>query len=184
MNKKTSFCFFGEILNEFPELMINSYKMTMGDKVAWVNASCKLATSVGDIIKLHIDKNNTRILQTEVDKLDAECSQENLEQEFLAKKLEFVREIQSEFVNHQKELQIKYTKSKFLEYETAIAEQKAFEQIETCVLSGLKRLIEMCDEELSNIEKGCEFNSNEKINLEEIKRLLYQQYIKHIKTEV
>ena len=184
MNKKTSFRFFGEILNEFPELMINSYKMAMGDKVAWVNASYKLATSVGDIIKLYIDKNNTKILQTEVDKLNEECSQENLEQEFLMKKLEFVREIQAEFANHPKELQTKYMKAKFLEYENAIAEQKAFEEIEACVLAGLKQLIEICDDELSKIEKNHESNYSEKRDLEETKRLLYQQYIKHIKTEV
>lgn len=184
MNRKTSFCFLGEILKDFPELMINSYKMAMGDKVAWVNASCKLADSVGDIIKLHIDKNNTMILQTEVDKLDAECSQENLEQELLAKKMKFVREIQAEFANHQKDLQVQYTKTKYLEYENAITEQKAFEEIEIGVLAGLKQLIEICDDELSKIEKSHEFNSSEKRNLEETKRLLYQQYIKHIKTEV
>lgn len=184
MNKKTSFCFLGEIVTDFPELMINSYKMAMGDKVAWVNASCKLAASVGDIIKLHIDKHNTKLLQTEVEKLDAECSQENLEQEFLAKKLEFVREIQGDFASHQKELQDQYTKLKCLKYETVIAEQKAIEQIETCVLTGLKHLIEICDEELSKVEKNCAFNDSEKRNLEETKRLLYQQYIKHIKAEV
>ena len=180
MNKKTSFCFWGEILKDFPELMVNSYKMTMGDKVAWVKASCKLAVSVGDIIKLHVDKNNTKMLQMEVEKLDTECLQENLEQEFLAKKLEFVREIQGEFANHQKDLQIKYTKFKHSQYESVINEQEEFEKIKDCIRNGLNQLIEICDGELSKIEAGCEFDSSEKSRLEETKRLLYQQYIKHI----
>lgn len=184
MSKKTSFCFFGEIIKDFPELMINSYKMAMGDKIAWVNASCKLATSVGDIVKLHIDKNNTKMLKTEIEKLETESSQENLEQEFLARKLEFIRGIQAEFASRQKELQVQYTNSKFLEYEAIITEQEAFEKIEICILSGLKQLIEICDEELAKLEKCCEFNLSEKRNLEDTKRLLYQQYIKHIKTEV
>lgn len=184
MNKKTTFCFLGDIVKDFPELMISSYKMAIGDKISWINASCKLASSVGDIIKLHIDKNNTKILKTEIDKLNTESLQDSIEQEFLAKKLQTIREIQSDFENHQKELQVQYNDRKFFEYMSAITQQEEISKIETCILDGLKKLMDICDEELAKIEKDCEFNLTEKRNLEETKRLLYKQYIKHIKTEV
>lgn len=178
MDKKTTFNFVGSLVQEFPELLLNSRRMASGDIISWVNASIKVVDSIGGIVKLCIDKNNTKLLNKE---LEQEVKQQNdLEQQLLKKKLSVINEMKNEFLKHQRELQQIYTEEKKYIYTSKIEEQEEISKIMSKMRSKLQNLIDIYDNELSKIYNSEEYTKSEKRYFEECKRLLLRQFEKNI----
>ncbi len=177
MNKKTTIHFVGSLVREFPDLLSNSLGMASGDIISWVNASIKVVNSIGDIIKLCIDKNNTKLLNKELEHIDEqEIRQQNdLEQLFLKEKWSVINGMKKKFLEHQRELQKIYTEEKKYTYTSQIEEREEISKIMSNMRTELNKLIEIYDNELSKIANSEEYSISEKRHFEECKRLLLSQ---------
>lgn len=182
MERTTTFRFIGSLAAEFPEMIINSKGMASGDALSWVNACLKIANSVGDIINLCLDKNNTRLIKEEVDNFEQkeQEKQDKVEQEILLAKRAMVLELKEKFEKNKKELSKRYTENKLNEYENLIQKNQEISEILKDVRSKLKTLIDIYENELSIILNSEEYSEKEKRKFEECKRLLYKQYNKNI----
>lgn len=128
MEKTTVLHFVGSLADEFPELLSSSYRMASGDVLSWINASIKVVDSVGGIVKLCLDKKNTKLLRDEIDNFDhsEHKYQSQLEQAFLMKKLSAVNEMKKDFEHNKKELIKKYTSEKNDIYSSEIKKSRKY----------------------------------------------------------
>lgn len=182
MDKKTTFHFVGSLIENFPELYENSQKMVSGNALTWINASIKVVDSIGNIVKLCLDKNNTKLLKNEIDCFGEaeENNKKKLEQEFLMKKLNEINVLRSDFENRRREIQRKYVIEKEDSYNQRREKWCAISNNMKDMRAGLKELFDIYDSKIDKIIEAGEFGTSEKRHMEECKRLLYQQFEKNI----
>lgn len=182
MDNKTTFHFVGTLVHELPDMVINSQKMAEGNVISWVNASIKIADSIGGIIKLCLDKKNTKLLKNEVNNfnINEQKYQNQLEQEWLINKLSAIEDMKLNFEHQKKELSEKYNFEKNNEYSNKIKRKQEISSVMAEVRSNLKALIELYDNEILTMISTEEYSLKEKRHFEECKRLLIKQYNKNI----
>ena len=182
MEKKTTFLFFGKLALDFPELCESAREMAFGNAMAWINTGIKAFDSMGSIVKLCLDKNNTKLLKNEIDRFEEteEENREKLEQEFLMRKLNDINALKKDFEKGRKEMQKKYNEEKEEAYGQQLEERKALSNIMADMRAGLKEMIDLYDNRIKQIVKEGNFPQEEKRNMEDCKRLLIQQFKKNI----
>lgn len=181
MDNKTKICFVGDLIQEFPEMIRASQEMATGNVFSWINAGIEVIGSAGKIVKLIMDKRNTKLLKKELDNFDAQEKerQNQLEQEMLMKEFSFIESVKADFEKNRKKL------SEKIKAEQSASCNKIQDKMEISAMmtgcrSKLKKLIDIYDKELSEIVKREEFSEKEKREYEECKRCLLQQFPKNI----
>lgn len=179
MDNKTTFRFVGSIVNELPNMITDSCKMSTGDVITWINASIKVVESVGKIVAHCIDKNNIKLIKNEIDdfNVNEQKYQEQLEQEMLVKKQSDIKAIEEEFKRKKIELSKKIQMDLSFSYSSELKRKEEISAALADTRAKLKTIIDIYNSAMIQSEG---YSEKEKRDFDECKRLLLKQYYKTI----